>query len=185
MAASPTALAVLVLILSVIAGTTAQTEPARQATPGTPAATPSRRDILLVSGQVPEPLTLTRADLRAMARATATIEVRGKRLAYEGVLLSDILKKAGAGRGHGHGTTLTSVVVATAHDGYQVVFSMGEIDPSISASEILVADRQDGRDLPDDEGPFRIVPPRDLHGSRGVRALARLELRSLSHDHRP
>lgn len=145
-----------------------------------PSTAPAPR-ALTIDGVAERPVTLSPADLRALPRTTVTTESRGKTVSHEGVLLADVLKRAGVAGGHGHGSALMTIVVATSRDGYQVVFSMGELDPDLSASQILVADTQDGKPLPDDTGPFRIVAPKDLHGSRGVRALERLEVASAKH----
>ncbi len=145
-----------------------------------PSTTPVPRT-LTVAGIAERPVTLSAADLRALPRTTVTTESRGKTIAHEGVLVADVLERAGAAGGHGHGSALMAIVVATSRDGYQVAFSMGELDPDLSESQILVADTQDGKPLPDDTGPFRIVAPKDLHGSRGVRALDRLEVTSAKH----
>src|SRR5215467_1611725 len=48
-----------------------------------------------VTGAVKQPLTLTAADLAAMPRAKAVTDNNGIQTTYEGVWLSDVLKKAG------------------------------------------------------------------------------------------
>ncbi len=136
---------------------------------------------LIVSGHVPQPLRLSLSDLRSLPRTTATAQERGRTMTYEGVLVAEVLKKAGVGDGHGHGSSLAGFVVATARDGYQVVFSMGELDPALGDSQVMVADTLDAKPLPDGTGPLRIVAPKDGHGSRGVRTLERLELMSVKH----
>lgn len=170
-----TPVAVLGLLTAVLCATVVPPTRAQSPAPG---ASPGS---LTVAGVGERPVTLAIADLRALPRTTVTTEDRGKTLTHEGVLIADVLKRAGASGGHGHGSTLTTYVVATARDGYQVVFSMGELDPAISPSLIVVADTLNGKPLPDDVGPFRIVAPKDLHGSRGVRSLERLEVMSATH----
>ena len=49
----------------------------------------------------PQPLTLTAADLGTMPRATVTTTTTASRPTYEGVWLSDVLKKAGVPLGAG------------------------------------------------------------------------------------
>ena len=41
---------------------------------------------------------------------------------------------------------------------------------------ILVADKRDGKPLPDKQGPFRLVCPNDHEGARSVRMLQTLEV---------
>ena len=74
------------------------------------------------------------------------------------------------------GAAVASYVVASASDGYRAVFSLAELDPEFTGSEIIVADTVDGKPLFDYQGPFRIVAPRDTRGARGVRMLQKLEV---------
>src|SRR5215510_16031514 len=56
---------------------------------------------ITVTGAVKQPLTLTAADLAAMPRAKAVTDNNGIQTTYEGVWLSDVLKKAGVPLGPG------------------------------------------------------------------------------------
>src|SRR4030095_6291260 len=90
-----------------------------------------------VSGSVTTPLTLTAESLAQMPRATATVSSGGIDTQYEGVWLHEILKKAGLPAGEGlRGKMLTTYVLAEAQDGYQVVFSLGELDPMLGDTPI-------------------------------------------------
>jgi hypothetical protein len=130
-----------------------------------------------VSGDIAAPLTLTGEDLASMPREKAKIpEQDGTEVEYEGVPLREILRKAGAPVGKLRGKALTTYVVAKAHDGYQVVFTLGEIDPVYGNQQILVADRRDGKGLMGAQGPFRLVCPQDRAGGRSVRMIESLEL---------
>lgn len=133
---------------------------------------------LTVTGDVATPLTLKTEDLAAMPREKATVtEQDGTRVEYEGVLLREVLKKAGAPLGKGlRGKALASYVVAKAHDGYEVVFTLGEIDEAFGDTPILVADKRDGKALFGYQGPLRLVCPNDKAGARSVRMLETLEL---------
>ena len=71
---------------------------------------------------------------------------------------------------------LTTYVLAEASDGYQVVFSLGELDPAVLDNQILLADTANGKPLFGDDGAFRIVAARDKHGARSVRMLTKLEI---------
>lgn len=132
---------------------------------------------LAVTGDVTTPLTLKAEDLAAMPREKATVaEQDGTRVEYEGVLLREVLKKAGAPLGKGlRGKALASYVLAKAHDGYEVVFTLGEIDEAFGNTPILVADKRDGKALFGYQGPFRLVCPNDKAGARSVRMLETLE----------
>lgn len=137
---------------------------------------------LSITGDVPKPLTLKAEDLAAMPRAKATIpDAGGKPIEYEGVLLREVLRRAGAPlEGQLRRKALASYVLAKARDGYQVVFTLGEIDAQFGDNPILIADKRDGTPLPANQGPFRIVCPRDKEGARSVRMLETIEFISLS-----
>ena len=127
---------------------------------------------LAVTGDVPTPLTLKAEDLVAMPREKASIpDQDGTKVEYEGVPLREILKRAGAPLGG----QLRGKVLAKAHDGYQVVFTLGEIDAQFGNEQIIVADKRDGKPLFGYQGPFRLVCPRDKAGARSVRMLETLE----------
>src|ERR1700744_2283827 len=104
---------------------------------------------LAVTGDVTTPLTLHAEDLASMPREKVTIsEEDGTKVEYEGVRLSEILKKAGAPLGNQlRGKALASYVLAKAQDGYQVVFAMGELDGAFANEQILVVDKRDGKPL--------------------------------------
>jgi DMSO/TMAO reductase YedYZ molybdopterin-dependent catalytic subunit len=130
-----------------------------------------------VSGDVKQPLTLTAADLAAMPRAKAVTDNNGVQTTYEGVWLSDILKKAGVPLGPGlRGPALAGYVLASASDGYQVVFSIGELDPDMTDSQYLLADTANGKPLFGENGAFRLVIPKDKRGARSVRLLSKIEV---------
>jgi hypothetical protein len=126
---------------------------------------------------VKTPLTLTKVDLQSMPRTSVTLDDHGKKQVYGGVLVSEILTRAGGPIGAElKGGGLATYVLASASDGYQVLFSIGELDPAVSGSEIIVADTVDGGPLSETQGPMRIVVPRDKRGARSVRMLQRLEV---------
>lgn len=134
-----------------------------------------------VTGAVKDPLTLSAADLAAMPRAKAVTDNNGIKTAYEGVWLSDILKKAGVPLGPGlRGAALMSYVVASASDGYQVVFSIGELDPDMTSGQYLLADTANGKPLFGENGAFRLVIPTDKRGARSVRLLTKIEVVQLT-----
>lgn len=133
---------------------------------------------LRVDGDLPQALTLTAEDLSKMPRAKAqTGEDDGVPVTYEGVALVDLLKRAGAPTGETlRGKALASYLVLKARDGYQVVLSLGEVDPAFGGQTVLVADHAEGKPLVSHMGPFRIVIPSDKRGARSVRMLTRIQL---------
>src|SRR5271170_436908 len=95
------------------------------------AATSDSAVLLKVEGAVKNPLALTAADLAQLPRSTAQFERDGETSTYEGVLLYDILVKAGVPLGREMpGKPMASYILATASDGYQVVFAIPEVDPA-------------------------------------------------------
>jgi len=132
---------------------------------------------LTVAGDVTTPLELSAADIKTMPRTTVTLKQDGRDVKYEGVLVAEILKRAGVPLGHDlSGPAVATYVLATAGDGYQAVFSLAELDPAFTSNDIIVADSIDGKPLFDYQGPFRIVAPLDKRGARGVRMLQTLNV---------
>jgi hypothetical protein len=132
---------------------------------------------ITVTGTSAEPLLITAADLAQMPRATVTTTNGGIETRYEGVWLYEILKRAGVQLGEAlRGKALTTYVLAEAQDGYQVVFSVGELDPGLTDGQVLLADKANGKPLFGDNGAFRIVAPGDKRPARSVRMLTKLEI---------
>jgi DMSO/TMAO reductase YedYZ molybdopterin-dependent catalytic subunit len=138
------------------------------------AQTPSAPAELRIAGAVSAPLVLTVADLKKMPRKTLSVvnPHDKKKETYEGVLLEDLLSKAGVPQGEQlRGASMATYVIAEATDGYRVVFSLAELDSGILESEIIVADTMDGAPLSAQQGPFRVVAPHEKRPARWVRML--------------
>src|SRR5262245_15332914 len=132
---------------------------------------------LAIAGDVRTPVSITPAELKALPRTRVEMKDEGKTVVYEGVLVAELLKRAGVPLGSDlRGDAIATYVVASATDGYQVVFSIGELDPAMTSNEIIIADAIDGKPLFAYQGPFRIVAPKDARGARSVRMLTRLEV---------
>jgi DMSO/TMAO reductase YedYZ molybdopterin-dependent catalytic subunit len=130
-----------------------------------------------IAGAVKQPLTLTADDLAKMPRASVKTISNGMETVYEGVWVHEVLKRAGAPQGAAlRGKALAGYVLAEATDGYQVVFSLGELDPAFIDNEILLADTANGKPLFGAQGRFRLVVPKDKPGARSVRMLTKLEV---------
>lgn len=139
---------------------------------------PAAASTLTVAGEVKTPLTLAPGDLKGMPRTRVEVKSEdGRVVIFEGVLVGEILRRAGAPLGAElRGNALTTYVMASARDGYQVVFSLAELDPALTGSSVVLADTIDGKPLLDSQGPLRIVVPKDARPSRGVRMLERLDV---------
>lgn len=131
---------------------------------------------LFVTGDTAAPLSV---ELSGMPRETATLldETTNLRVAYQGVPLEAILNKAGVPLGKDlRGKALAAYILAEAKDGYQVVFSLGELDPELSGAKVIVADQREGKPLNEHEGPLRLVIDGDRKPTRSLRMLEKLQL---------
>ena len=155
------------LISSVVISAVISTFPHPAAAETTPAT-----GTLTIGGDVAQTLTLTPADIKVLPRTTVTVTEEGREVTYEGVLVAEILRKAGVPLGREmSGGAVASYVLAGAKDGYQVLFSLAELDPGFTSNEIIIADTTDGKPLFDYQGPLRIVAPHDKRGARSIRML--------------
>jgi DMSO/TMAO reductase YedYZ molybdopterin-dependent catalytic subunit len=144
---------------------------------GCPLLAQNEQQTIQVTGAVKQALTLSADDLAKMPRATVKTTNNGMETVYEGVWLHEVLKQAGVPQGEAlRGKALSTYVLAEAQDGYQVVFSLGELDPAFIDNEILLADTANGKALFGSQGRFRLVVPKDKPGARSVRMLTKLEV---------
>ena len=101
----------------------------------------------------------------------------GKEVEFEGVPVFEILQRAGLKLGQDlRGPALASYLLVQAADGYRAVFALPEIDPACTDRTILLADRRDGKPLPAQEGPLRIVVPGEKRHSRWVRLVVAFKI---------
>lgn len=140
-------------------------------------ATAQETPSVTVAGAVKQTLTLTAADLARMPRAAVTTKNDGIEVNYEGVWLHDVLKAAGVPAGAElRSRALTTYVMAEASDGYQVVFSLAELDPAFVDSQVLLADKAGGKALFGAQGSFRLIARKEKRGARSIRMLQKLEV---------
>lgn len=127
---------------------------------------------IVVTGDVPTPLTLSASDLAAMPHERIELnEEEAGVTAYEGIPIQEIFKKAGL-----RGRMLAGYVLAHARDGYEVVYSMGELDPEVGGTRLYIADKREGKALFAYQGPVRLVATTDKKEARSERMLERLEI---------
>ncbi len=149
---------------------------------------PPATTTLSVSGNVAQPLTLTIDDLRrypahrveysprgGMSESTAAERSRH----YTGCLLRDVLNAAKPTEGKPRDLR-KSYVLASASDGYEVVFSWAELYVSPLGDSVFVVYERDGAPLTDDEGRIALVATSDLRPARHVKWLRALTLRTAS-----
>ena len=121
-----------------------------------------------VSGEVTKPLTLYRNDLAKMQRITVSMKDHDTKMySYTGVAIRDILELAGVTMGKQlRGKNLTKYMLVKCADGYQVLFSLAELDSSFTDRNIILAYEAEGRPLPAAKGPFKLVVPGEKKPAR-------------------
>ena len=171
---------ILVAIVALVAQTSAVAQNA-----------PRQASALVVDGNVENRLSLSVADLRRfpvqqiedvrqVRVAGAPASESGATRRYGGVLLRDVIAAAKPVEKERHDLR-RSIVVATATDGYQTVFSWAELFLSPIGDGAMVVFERDGAPLAANEGPFAIVSLKDSQpGPRHVKWLERLELRRVA-----
>lgn len=125
--------------------------------------------------------TLDAATLAGWPRAKASAGAHDDAPSvWEGVALIDVLRKSGAPVDQQlRGGALASVVRVTAGDGYQVVFSLAELDAAFGNAAVVLVDTRDGKPLSAADGPFRLVVPADKRAGRWLRNVVRIEVLSM------
>lgn len=112
---------------------------------------------LKVSGDVKTPLQLSLVELSKMNHIDAILkDKQGNVHTYTGVPVIEILRKAGLGK-EPHGEGLSRYVLVKCADGYQVLFSLAELDDDFTDKNTIIADVMDGKPLSDSKGPLRII----------------------------
>ncbi|CAN7468453.1 hypothetical protein LJR143_002960 [Pseudoxanthomonas sp. LjRoot143] len=110
--------------------------------------------------------------LQGLPRHAVSMDVHGTPLQCRGVDLVDVLRRAGAMPTDPlRGAHLARRVEVRARDGYTVVFSLGELDPTLGKQRVYVADECDGRPLPAEAGPARLLIPGDSRPARSARQI--------------
>jgi DMSO/TMAO reductase YedYZ molybdopterin-dependent catalytic subunit len=128
-----------------------------------------------IAGEVQRELVLAIEDLREIGRRRGVVEGRG----YAGVKLTDVLEEADIRR-DAHRALRRTYVVAIASDGFQAVFSWGELFNTAVGGGVLVAFARDGALLRDGEGRIALVSLADERpGQRHVKWLSRIEVRRI------
>jgi DMSO/TMAO reductase YedYZ molybdopterin-dependent catalytic subunit len=132
---------------------------------------------LTITGDVDKPLSVTLDDLRHMPRTKLKVmnPHAKEEDTYEGVLLTELLKRTGVPLGAQlRGAAMATYVQADASDGYRVIFSLPELDADFQDSDVIVADTMNGAALDAKTGPFRLVAPHDKRPARWVKMVQSL-----------
>ncbi|MBV8398273.1 MAG: hypothetical protein JOZ17_05995 [Acetobacteraceae bacterium] len=139
---------------------------------------------LLLSGNVANPGVYNLTTLTPATTESVTYLAGGSLVSdtYRGIPLWDLLNEAaGVNMTSAKNDILSKYVVATGADGYQAVFSLGEIDPEFGGQPILAAYSDTAGQLgpQGSDGLARMVVPGDLAGGRYVSDLVDLRVGSL------
>lgn len=133
--------------------------------------------VVTLGGEVPTSLRLDAAALQKLPRHALDASDHGKQAHFDGVLLADLLRAAGAPLGEAlRGKQLALYVRVSASDGYRAVYSLAELDPAMRDGEVILADRRDGHALDAKEGPFRLVAKDDKRPARWVRQVVAIDV---------
>jgi hypothetical protein len=96
---------------------------------------------------------------------------------YSGVPVRDLLAKLDAPLGDRlRGPALQMAVIFHSRDGYSTLYALAEFDEAFSDRTILLADTEDGKPLPENAGPLRVVAPGDKRAARWARMVTSMEL---------
>jgi hypothetical protein len=118
----------------------------------------------------------TPATLSALPHKTLTVfneHAKGNQT-YSGVELIELLKPLGVPE-KPHGKEFRLYLVAEGSDGYQVVYSVGEVTPDVHDATVLVADTLDGKPI-GDNGPLQLVATGEKRPARWVRNLVAIRV---------
>jgi len=120
----------------------------------------------------------TPATLAALPHVTVAVynEHAKASQTYSGVPLIDLLTKLGV-PDKPRGKQFKLYLVAVGSDGYEVVYSLGEVAPDVHDATVLVADSEDGKPIVED-GPLKMVATGEKRPARWVRNLVAVRVLS-------
>lgn len=102
---------------------------------------------------------------------------------YRGVSVHDLLRLVNAPPGEKlRRPTLCLVVRVKGADGLVCAFALAEFEEGFTDRTIVLASEMDGRPLPPELGPWRVIAPRDTRAARWVRQVVSLEVISIEND---
>jgi len=122
--------------------------------------------------------TWTAATLATLPHTTVTVHNEHTKAdeTYSGVPLIALLTPLGV-TDKPRGKDLRLYVVAAGSDGYEVVYSIGEVTPDVHDATALVADTENGAPINAD-GPLKLVATGEKRPARWVRNLVSVTVRT-------
>jgi DMSO/TMAO reductase YedYZ molybdopterin-dependent catalytic subunit len=142
------------------------------------AQTATKQATVKVYGEVTTPLQLTLADVKQFKQTEVVRKDKdGNDHTFSGVVLSEILKKAGVTLGKDlKGENLTKFVSVEANDGYQVIFALAELDKDFTDRNMILATQIDGKPLAQGDGPFRIIVQDEKKPARCIKMVTGIKV---------
>lgn len=138
------------------------------------AAEPAAISVTLTDGRAVE---LSPAALLNLPKQSVSATSHGKTARYDGYDLRAVLNAAGVAPVESlRGKQLRTYVIVTASDGYEVVFTLAELDRTLGNTLVLLSNLEDGRALADSDGPWRLVVPGDQRSARWVRQIVSIRV---------
>ncbi len=125
-------------------------------------------------------MSLSPTQLETLPRISGTATAHATTFSYEGYDLRAVLALAGVTPVDSlQRAQLRRVIIFHGSDGYSALVAMTDLDSSIGARRMILVDREDGRPLPPDRGPRRMIVEGDRRPSRWVRQVVRIEVREV------
>jgi hypothetical protein len=125
-----------------------------------------------------EPVVLLPVEFHAFPHITIKVHNSHKDVDenYSGVPLATLLAKVNAPVGKQlQKEAFMNYIIAVGSDGYSVVLSLAEVDPSFRSGQVIVADARDGQPL-GTSGSFELVVSEDKRPARWVHNLSSIWL---------
>ena len=136
--------------------------------------TPSTQ--LTIKGLDGKSVTLSPEEFAALPHKTVSVFNSHSKTneKYSGVTLSDLLARVGVPQGEKvRGKVFLTGIIAEGTDNYAVLYALAEVDPSIHAGDVIVADAVDEHKLEKD-GAFKMISTEEKRPARWVRNLTSL-----------
>ena len=115
-------------------------------------------------------ITLSNSALAPLKRESISATAHETTSTYEGYELAAVLKSVGSITADSlRGKDLARTIVISAADGYRVVFTLSELDPTLGNRRVYLVNTENGKPLSEKDGPWRLVVPADKRPARWIR----------------
>ncbi len=133
---------------------------------------------ITISGEGIETQTITMSVFQDMRQSVVMAKAHDEKVhRYTGVSLADLLTKTGVILGDSaKRQTVNSYIIVTAADNYKAIYTVAELDPLFANRLIILANRQDKKPLPQQDGPFQMIVPGEKKHARWVRQVNSIQL---------